>query len=265
MTICPVCGARLAMQASAEACIARCPGCGVGVTVPPPTRDVTGSGLFEEGSYGGTRLKRRRQWIREAERRFDWIEGYGRPGSILEVGAATGEFLAVAARAGVRVTGIETSVWAADQARLFAPPARVFTGTLDDWVRSQQEMFDAVVMFHVLEHVDDPLELLRSSTDCIKSGGLVFIEVPNGAARDALEQGTSWSLAAPEDHFTHFTPEVLEGALRSVGLIPLRQELLSLREYDPWYVWLVRRLRWWIRGHHQVSEDLLRVVAEKPY
>lgn len=196
-----------------------CPSCATGVTVPPPDRDVHGDGLFEDANagYGGRRLQDRDQWFYEAQLRLAWIGRRLGPGAtLLEVGAATGEFVAVAERAGFDVTGLETSPGAAAAAADLT--ARVLHEDLHRWrLRHADTRVDAGAMFHVLEHFADPRAFLSELRAVLQPGGLLFIEVPNGAAMDARRYKLEWWAARPEDHYFHFTPAGLSAALAGTG------------------------------------------------
>lgn len=263
MVHCPVCGTAVT-PARGPVRIERCRSCTAGVTIPPPSRDVTGAGLFQEGSYAGSRIERRTQWLREARTRMDWIQEHVSGGRILEVGAATGEFLRVAVDRNFEATGVEASSWAAEHARSFVPEAGVTTGTLGSWLATRPPSADAAAMFHVLEHVDEPVELLKELRAFLRPGGFLFLEVPNADARDARRDGIRWCLAAVEEHFTHFNTRSIRDALTTAGFVVESVTTPSLRLYDPLRVWFARRARWLSRGRFRASADLLRVVARAP-
>ena len=260
--LCPVCSAVVASRSDRQV-IAWCGGCGTGVTLPPPGRDVSSDELFTEGSYAGQRLARRDQWRREADLRLEWVAGHLPSGSVLELGPATGEFCAAAQAAGYDVVGVETSRWAAEQAAELTD--RVEHGDLASWRRQHPDArFDAVVLFHTLEHVSEPVDLLDSLAALLRPGGLLFLEVPNGGSRDARALNADWPLALLEDHLFHYTARSLPTLLAKSGLTTVRVTEHTFRAYDGPRTWARRRARWLKHGSFAASRDLLRAVAAAP-
>ncbi|HWF41785.1 MAG TPA: class I SAM-dependent methyltransferase [Acidothermaceae bacterium] len=145
---------------------------------------------------------------------------------VLDVGCATGYLARELVAAGCTVSGVEYDADAAEQAR----PAleRVMVADLEtaDLVAEfGREQFDAVVFGDVLEHLRDPLEVLRRARPLLARGGCVVISVPNvahGAVRLALLQGR-WeyrSLGLLDDtHLRFFTRASLKEMLRAAGLV----------------------------------------------
>lgn len=260
MSRCPCCAGPVLVDGPPVPRIAVCTACGTGVSVPPPSRDVASDGLFEEGSYAGLRLERRAQWDREAQDRLQWVLAHRSAGDLLEVGAATGEFVAAAERAGFRCVGLETSGWAAEQAQHVTD--RVVHADLATWRRvDPSRAFDAIVLFHTLEHVDSPAELLTQLRDVARPGAHLVIEVPNGGSRAARRDGPSWDMALMEDHVNHFTANGLRLLLASSGFEVFEARALSWRRYWAPRPWVRRRLKQLRRGAVAPSRDLLRVVA----
>lgn len=262
---CPVCGAELRAVANDRPTITTCSSCGVGVTFPPPRRDVTSDGLFEEGSYAGTRLARRNQWMSEAAQRMDWVGRFLTSGVILEIGCATGELLRVATDRGWECHGIETSGWAARVAAEFVPEAEIFHGGLSAWLADPPEVeVDAVALFHVLEHVHEPAKLLAQVHRAMRPGALLFIELPNWGSSDARRDQADWHLALVEDHVAHYTLGSLRSLLRHTGFRVVEFSEETWRMYDSPRTWLRRRAKDLVRGRFFPSRDLLRVVAQRP-
>lgn len=93
---------------------------------------------------------------------------------LLDVGCATGDFLAVVRQHGVLGHGVELSPYAALRARARDLP--VVCGRIDDATGGP---FDLLHASHVLEHVPDPLAFAERAFALLAPGGLALIEVPN--------------------------------------------------------------------------------------
>jgi 2-polyprenyl-3-methyl-5-hydroxy-6-metoxy-1,4-benzoquinol methylase len=262
---CPLCAAAvLGPPSGASRTVVTCAGCGAGVTLPPPGRDLAGDGLFVE-RYGGGRLANRDQWLREAGVRLDWMAPSLHEGALLlEVGCATGELLAAAGARGYRPLGVELSLWAAQEARAFAG-VEVLACDLAEWPAAHPGVrADAVAAFHVLEHVDDPVGFLRAMRDTLRPGGRVFLELPNHASAAAARDPLGWVGASLDDHVTHFTPDALAWALERAGLRVEEVVPLTYETYDGPVNWQARLRRWAAEGVTRPDDDLLRAVAVAP-
>ena len=95
-------------------------------------------------------------------------------GKLLDVGAGGGEFTYVSSQLGFDSTGIEPNIgysnYAKDQYH-----ANVKTGQLAD----VDGKFDVITMFHVMEHIPDPIKTFKKLYDLLNEDGFLFIEVPN--------------------------------------------------------------------------------------
>lgn len=94
---------------------------------------------------------------------------------------------------------------------------------------------DAVTLFQVIEHVADPLQLLRESISKVRQGGLVIVSVPDhsGPIRFFADSHT----AIPPHHVTIWTPKSLELILRKLGLSILTRKTEPLPDYlMPFYL-----------------------------
>ncbi len=104
-------------------------------------------------------------------------------GRLLDIGAGKGEFLEFARNNGFVVNGIEPSpqfcIYALER---FGIP--LYCGTVVDYKREtlRSESQDCITLFHVLEHVKDPKELLIELITLFSPSGICYIEVPNADA-----------------------------------------------------------------------------------
>ncbi len=143
-------------------------------------------------------------------------------GKILDVGCGDGEFLSSLNANEWETYGLEFSVAAC----AIAKNKGVNVAQID-LVNSNFSscFFDVVTMWHVLEHLSDPLSALHKARQILKDDGLLVIEVPNSACLTFRLCKTHWTPLGIPWHFQHFTPETLISMLTSAGFtVMLRQD-----------------------------------------
>jgi len=137
------------------------------------------------------------------------------PGSVLEVGCGSGSCLAELRDLGWEVHGVEPVADAAAVAREhYRVP--VVVGTLDEATFAPKS-FDAVVMTHVIEHVPDPLPLLRACRTLLRPGGKLVVTCPNVDAYGHKKYGMYWIALDPPRHEHVFTRMSLVALARAAG------------------------------------------------
>jgi 2-polyprenyl-3-methyl-5-hydroxy-6-metoxy-1,4-benzoquinol methylase len=134
-------------------------------------------------------------------------------GALLDVGCGDGSFLALARACGwQQVLGLEPDPKAARLASQTG--VRVIEGGLEV-LASQSDAFDVITLSHVIEHVHDPLLMLRACHRLLKPGGQLWLETPNVSSLGHRVFGRHWrGLEAPR-HLVLFSPLGL--ALKSAG------------------------------------------------
>jgi 2-polyprenyl-3-methyl-5-hydroxy-6-metoxy-1,4-benzoquinol methylase len=103
---------------------------------------------------------------------------YKPQGDLLDVGCGMGDFCGVAKEAGFRVFGTEFSDQYAEVAKHRAGAEHIYVGRLQE-IDFGGRQFDVISLWHVLEHLPDPLPTLLRLKALMKPGGLIAIEVPN--------------------------------------------------------------------------------------
>jgi len=163
-----------------------------------------------------------------AHRRLALIERTVPPGRLLDVGCGTGEVLAVARDRGWEVQGAEpvedSATFAARERGLDVRAALLEESGLP------QRSYDVVSAFHVLEHMTDGLDFLRSIARWARPGGYVVIEVPNFGSIHRRAFGGGWPGLRPLEHVAHYTPVTLASAMQRAGLHPARV-------HTPGFIW----------------------------
>ena len=151
-------------------------------------------------------------------------------GSILDVGAGTGAFLNQMQQGGWQVTGLEPDRGAQQKAKElyaleFESPDQLF--------HLPQHHFNAITLWHVLEHVHDLKGYLSQLKLLLAPGGTLFIAVPNYTSYDALHYQQFWAAYDVPRHLYHFSPGCMEKLMTAHGLTIQRKIPMW---YDSFYV-----------------------------
>ena len=132
--------------------------------------------------------------------------------SILDVGCGKGEFVWAALGQGYEVEGLELSAEAVSVALSNALPVKqqdLFSSELD------ARRWSAITMFEVLEHVDQPMSMIKRVTDLLEPGGILYLTTPNYNSLDRLGLGPNWHVFHPE-HITYFSTHGLALLVRKL-------------------------------------------------
>jgi SAM-dependent methyltransferase len=236
MRACPACGGPLALWREVESTeaqlgprwftLARCERCGTALTLGPVIAAAHSAGAYAGGRPRGASL------AAPLLARFDRQRlGFLPPAPLrlVDAGAGRGRFVAAARAAGYDAMGVEPSLRGVDpglgllEASLFDAP--VPPGSVD-----------AVTLWHVLEHLEEPAEALAVLASWLTPGGTLVLGVPNlGSLQARLARGRWYHLDLPR-HRVHFTVAGLTVLLASCGFEVISVEHLLL-EQNPFGMW----------------------------
>src|SRR4030042_3029194 len=146
-----------------------------------------------------------------------------KPGRILEIGCSTGTLLKRLKSKGWEVWGVEPSE-SAEVAR--KKGIRVIKKYFER-AKLANGYFDAIVLNHTLEHLENPISILKKAKTLLKKGGILLVDVPNFGSLSARLFGRYWGYLAPGEHLWHFTPETLKKVFKKAGFRLIRQETAS--------------------------------------
>ena len=142
-----------------------------------------------------------------------------RPFSVLDIGCGPGWFLKTASDRGWKAQGIEPSRQAAAFAQSLG--LDILNVMFDEATAVRADHADVVHLNNMLEHVADPIGLLKLAISRVWPGGLVCVGVPNdyNGLQEAVRAGGSapWWLAPPH-HLNYFDFSTLSGLLERLGL-----------------------------------------------
>jgi len=144
--------------------------------------------------------------------------GAGSGSTILDAGSGAGDLLRVMSGwfPGASLTGVEPSAEGVEVARALVPGVRMINAglyPLTDDVAALEGWASHAVCSEVLEHVDDPIALLRNVASCMRDESTLIVTVPGGP-RTAFDRAIG--------HLRHYTRESAEQMVRDAGLVPVR-------------------------------------------
>lgn len=90
---------------------------------------------------------------------------------------------------------------------------------------------DAICLWHVLEHVPEPLPTVATLLAGLAPGGRLWLEVPNAASAVARRQGPRWRCLEPDVHVAHYTPAALRALLARAGAQDVAVQTTSFATY----------------------------------
>lgn len=136
-------------------------------------------------------------------------------GNILDVGSGTGAFLHTMKTAGWQVTGLEPDAAARAKAASLYQVNAIPSAALFDLVPGS---YDAITMWHVLEHVHQLHEYVEQLKNLLSQNGKLFIAVPNYTSKDAQVYKAHWAAYDVPRHLYHFSPHSMEILMKMHGL-----------------------------------------------
>jgi SAM-dependent methyltransferase len=158
------------------------------------------------------------RYLRTFRKRLDYALRDGPAGGrALDVGSAAGFCMAVLRERGFDVDGVEVSPVIASYAQHeLGFGDRVFVGFLQD-APLPLGAFDLICMWDVVEHVPDPVALLRRARALLAPGGRLVIETQDIDSRFARALGSRWHHFKHAEHIYHFNPSTIRRLLGEAG------------------------------------------------
>lgn len=154
-------------------------------------------------------------------------------GNILDIGCGTGAFLHVMRQSGWNTTGIEPDEGARNIAYQKYGLSILPSGAL---YNLPQNNFQAITLWHVLEHVHDLHGSIEQAIQLMHTDGNIFIAVPNYTSLDTKIYQSYWAAWDVPRHLYHFSPEAMKVFLEQHGL--RIKEMLAM-PFDAFYICLL--------------------------
>ena len=243
-TLCPLCQERKKAKIWTETQTGKypftyrqCCSCGFVFLDPRPdeeeilqyyAQDYYGEGSHKFRScFEGFRLFFARKRMRRTQKFFPC------PGKALDIGCGQGTFLQLLKEEGWDCHGTELTKESAFRASQKGIPVSV--GEVQEG-QFTPHFFDLISFWQVLEHLPDPMKVLKALRPFLKKEGIIAISTPNIESLQAKVSTRRWFHLDPPRHLCLFSPETLERMMRSLGFSLVEIRHFSM-EQNP-YGWL---------------------------
>jgi 2-polyprenyl-3-methyl-5-hydroxy-6-metoxy-1,4-benzoquinol methylase len=198
--------------------IVRCTSCGLHYACPRDSWETLEQ-VYTAGSV--------ESYLKEAEGKLASFRNEARflrelcgvGGELLEIGCATGLFLRAATEVEFNVQGCEPWKEAATIAQqAFGSRVKIGTFKAADYA---SEYFRVVALWTVIEHVEEPAQLVRDIYNLLIPGGWLALSTPNFQSLSRRLLRSRWHLFE-RPHLTFFDPETISDLLRATGYEDIR-------------------------------------------
>ena len=156
-----------------------------------------------------------------------WLNPYfSKESTYLDYGCGTASFVNHLNRIGIDAYGVEPS----KKARTFHKETKKVVATLNE---IEKESFSVIALWHVLEHVPKPDEILHQLSNKLSSSGALILALPNFNSKDARLYKSDWAAYDVPRHLWHFSREGIVGLAAKEGLKCVKVRPLF---FDAFYV-----------------------------
>jgi SAM-dependent methyltransferase len=248
---CPICGAKefhTALKCNdylvsqREFIIKKCSSCGFMFT-----HDIPGPGeiesFYESPEYishtGGNRSLTDKLYViarkimlgskARSVRRFSPVKS----GRLLDIGAGTGHFVRKMLDSGWESVGVEVNENARKHAFIINR-VRLISSLRDGGFTTNS--FNAVTMWHVLEHIHEPEIYLGQIASILKPDGILIVALPNTQSADALHYAENWAAYDVPRHLWHFNNNNIDELLNRTGFVQVKVKRMP---FDAFYISLL--------------------------
>jgi 2-polyprenyl-3-methyl-5-hydroxy-6-metoxy-1,4-benzoquinol methylase len=152
-------------------------------------------------------------WI---QTRVELIKRFRDTGTVAELGCGFGETALALVNDGFDVTAVDDSVKVIDYLKEKYPNVRWRCEAIVPFLESQPKSFDIISMFHVLEHLPNPKQVIEAISSSLRTDGLFVIEVPDVGGGMARLMNLRWAYYLMH-HVNYFSFKSLTALLTPFG------------------------------------------------
>lgn len=196
----------------------RCHSCGLIFLSPVPANLES---YYPNEYYDAIPSVRRLDRIAEANSyQIDLVQRFVPGGRLLEIGPGYGIFARLAKKSGFDVEVVEMSERCCKYLKEVVG-VRAINSSKPVEILKTTGPKDVIALWHVIEHLPDPLECLESAAHTLAPGGILLVAAPNPGAAQFKMMGAAWPHVDAPRHLYLIPANLLIQRLRPLGLEPV--------------------------------------------
>jgi 2-polyprenyl-3-methyl-5-hydroxy-6-metoxy-1,4-benzoquinol methylase len=203
--------------------------------------------------FGGIKENRIKS-IEDTKRRVDFVKLLiPKNGKILEIGSGHGFFIESMEKLNYNITGIEISKNKRKLSKRITKSKILNVNLINELPNIKN--LDAIVLFHVLEHLSNPSDFLKKISIMLKSNGKIILEVPNSDDNQLNSNFAYKEFYWQRGHLHYFNPRSLKTVISKAGF---KSKILGIQRYS-----IENMINWKLTNKPQINFPTFSL--EKPY
>ena len=216
--------------------IVSCKSCNLWITSPRPTATKIGK-YYQSDAYISHTNKANNpinvlyKIVRSItlKQKTNLLKKYKPKGKVLDYGCGTGDFLLACKKSGFSISGIEPD----ESARKQAAEKNKIRINANIKEHEKSDKVDIITLWHVLEHVPDPNDIIKKLKKRLNKDGILIIAVPNRESLDAKLYNEYWAAYDVPRHLFHFNKLNIKKLARNRNL---KVKEIVPQNFDAFYV-----------------------------
>ncbi len=157
------------------------------------------------------------------------IKKFKKNGKLLDLGCATGFLIQEANKWGFDAYGIDVSSYAVNIAQKIVGKEKVLLGKVEELKKIISTTFDLVTMFDLVEHLENPKEVLKQVASIMNKDGILVIQTGDAGSNWAKLMKKNWHFFAPPQHFFFYDQKNITKLLKDSGF-----EVVKIQKVGKW-------------------------------
>jgi SAM-dependent methyltransferase len=153
--------------------------------------------------------------------KVDIVKKFKEGGSLLEIGPSYGTFTYLASQSGFKVSAIEMDKECCNFLSTVVGIDVIQSNTPEKALYSSAKTYDVICLWHVIEHLPNPFEVLNAIYSKLNPKGIVVLAAPNPDAFQFAMMGKYWPHVDAPRHLNLLPAKTIEAHLMKLDMLPL--------------------------------------------